>query len=525
MSLIVFDNITFSYGAVSGEIFKNLSLNIDTSWRLGVIGRNGKGKTSLLYLINKKVEPLKGSVYTPVDTFYFPYETDNEEAATISIVRESVAPFYEWERTMETLLNKSDEESVLSYCEIQEKYQKAGGYEIDYKIEKEFSEIGLSADLLNKCFNTLSGGEQTRALITALFLRSNAFPLIDEPTNHLDMKGRAMLGDYLSNKNGFIVVSHDRYFLDMCIDHILSINKNDIRLNKGNYSQWKYNMDIEEAFELRKRDNLEREIHQLEEAARKRRSWSFKKEKEIIGAPNNEKGFISHRAAKLMKRAIRIEDRVDKKLEEKKSLLKNYEKERNLKIDKSKGSHKVLLNVENVTLGYNEQFIINNFSMMLREGERIAVIGDNGCGKTTLLRAILGKLEVCDGIVKIPSHISYIYARQNPDWNTGNLLEYLKSEKIDVVKFRNIMSVMGIAGDVFDKPLESFSRGEKKKIELSRSFLEPYDFLIWDEPMNYLDISSREQIECVLLKYQPTMLFTEHDRKFIDRIATRIIQL
>jgi lincosamide and streptogramin A transport system ATP-binding/permease protein len=523
MPVINLENITFDYGSSSGDIFKDLSLSIDTNWKLGVIGRNGKGKTTLLYLIDKKIEPMKGAVHTPLDSFYFPYEPKNDAEMTFDVVKDSIASFNEWEKRMDTLLKKSDEESITLFGEIQEIYEKSGGYEINFKIEREFEKIGLSQDLLYKPFNILSGGEQTKALITALFLRVNSFALIDEPTNHLDMRGRLNLGNYLSDKNGFIVISHDRHFLDLCIDHVLSINKNDIRINKGNFSQWKYNMEIEEEFELRKKANLEREVKHLEEAAAKSRKWSFKKEKQKVGA--YDKGYITHRAAKTMKRALHIEGRIDKKIDEKKSLLKNFEKERQLKLDKNKRSKNVVLNIDNLTIKYGEREIVHNFSLTLRKGERIAIIGDNGCGKTSIFKAITSESEIDTGSIKIPSHLVYIYARQDPSWESTNLNEYLKTEGIDEVKFRNIMATLGIEGDVWKKQLSEFSRGEMKKIEFCKSFLNPYDFLLWDEPMNYLDISSREQIEDVLLRYQPTMLFAEHDRKFIDRIATRIIQL
>lgn len=519
---IIFENITFNYGSSSGEIFNDLSLCMDTSWKLGLIGKNGKGKTSFLYLINKKVEPLKGIVHCPIDTFYFPFESKNPAATTLEVVKDSVEPFCVWEKNMKYLLQKGDEKSISGYGEIEEKYQKAGGYEIDHRIEMELKDAGLSGDLLNKPFNTLSGGEQTKALITSLFLRNYSLALIDEPTNHLDMKGRLKLGDYLANKNGFILVSHDRYFLDICTDHILSLNKNDVRINKGNYSQWKYSMEIEEEFELRKKENLEREVHQLEQAASKRRKWSFLKEKEKIGA--HDKGFISHRAAKTMKRAISIEGRIDSKIEEKKLLLKNFEKERKLKLNSNKRLRNILLNMEDVVIKFDGRVIIDKFSLTIHEGERIALLGDNGSGKTSLFKVITGEIS-CEGHVNIPSHIKYVYARQNPVWKSGSLLDYLKNEKIDVIKFRNVMAVLGIERNIINKPLNFFSMGEKKKIELCKSFLESYDFFIWDEPMNYLDTSGREQIEDVLLRYKPTMLFTEHDRRFIERIATRIIEL
>jgi lincosamide and streptogramin A transport system ATP-binding/permease protein len=390
-------------------------------------------------------------------------------------------------------------------------------------IEKEFCELSMNSDLLKRNFDSLSGGEQTKALLVSLFLKKNNFNLIDEPANHLDMEGRQILGEYLLKKKGFILVSHDRYFLDLCVDHILSINKNDVKVSKGNYSQWRYNAVLEDEFEKRKSENLKREIKSLETAARKRRQWSDKKEIEITGA--SDKGFVSHRSAKLMKRALSLESRRENRLEEKKALLKNYEKERNLKLEKKEESTNKILSISNAGLKLGDKVILNDFSMTVNYGDRVAIIGGNGCGKTTLIKVILKELKLDEGLLFKPNFITISYARQNPFWDKGFLREYLRVEKIDETKFRNIMGVLGVSGKLFERPMESFSKGEIKKIELCKSFLEPCDLLIWDEPLNYLDVMSREQIERVILKNKPTLIFTEHDRVFIKKIASQVIKL
>lgn len=527
MSKININSLTFYYRDSTEKVFDNLSLNIDTNWKLGLIGKNGRGKTTLMNLINRKLLPVAGEIYSDVKTFYFPYIPDNTETNTFNLIKESIAPFGYWGKMMNELSKNSDKESINLYGEILEKYQTAGGYEIDSLIEKEFSDMKMSNELLFREFNTLSGGEQTRAMIISLFLKRDSFPLIDEPTDHLDMNGRKILAEYLSKKPGFILASHDRYFLDTCIDHVLSINKSDVRLNKGNYSQWKYNMDIEEEFELRKNENLRREIKSLETAAKKRRKWSDLKEKEKIGATTikPDKGYLSHKAAKLMKRALQIESRIEDKIVEKKSLLKNLEDKRKLKIESKSKTAEKLLSVSNATLKFGNKIIFENVSFDVFKGQRIALLGNNGSGKTSLLKAILKELTLSSGNIYLRNYISVSYGRQNPLWEKGLLREHLKNEKTDETKFRKIMGVMGAWGEIFERPLETFSRGELKKVELCRSFIEPGNLLIWDEPMNYLDIMSREQIEDVILEYEPTMLFTEHDMKFIQNIATSVVSL
>lgn len=523
MSLINFDSVSFYYTDSNDKVFEDLSLNIDTSWRLGLTGKNGRGKTTFLRLTGKELQPVKGEVHSVTGTFYFPYIPEDTGSPTLRVIKESIAPYYFWESRMKELLAAGDESSILEYGTLLESYESAGGYEIDSLIEKEFSGLGMSSDLLKRRFDTLSGGEQTKALISALFLRKEALPLIDEPTDHLDMKGRLILGEYLSSKNGFIIATHDRHLLDLCADHIMSINKSDVRINKGNYSKWKASMDIEAEFEFRKNENLKREVSSLEKAAKNRRKWADEKEKEKTGA--FDKGFVGRRAAKQMKRALQFEKRITEKLEEKKSLLKNKEDERPLKLAGTGSSKEKLISVSNIIYSIQGRTIIDNFSLDISRGERLALIGDNGSGKTSLLRIIMKELDPDSGIVYRPNHISVSYSRQNPLWERGLLRDLIRKEGIDETRFRNIMGVMGAWGDLFERPIETFSKGQIKKIELCRSFLNPADVFIWDEPLNNLDIYSREQIETVILKYQPTMIFTEHDLKFVTNIATSVIAL
>jgi lincosamide and streptogramin A transport system ATP-binding/permease protein len=161
----------------------------------------------------------------------------------------------------------------------------------------------------------------------------------------------------------------------------------------------------------------------------------------------------------------------------------------------------------------------------LHRGDRIALIGPNGSGKTTLLRAISGEVTLTAGLIHLPRYLTAARAYQQPLWDGGLLRNHLRHLTMDETRFRNIMAAFGVTGEIFDRPLETFSQGELKKVDLCRSFLDPTHLLLWDEPMNYIDLMSREQIEAVVLKYEPTMLFVEHDRWFIDRIATGVVEL
>jgi len=442
---------------------------------------------------------------------------------TLDVVKKSIAPFSTWEREMKALLDAGDEDSIARYGEILADYERMDGYRIDELLEREFARMGLSPALLERRFDSLSGGEQTRALICALFLRRGAFPLIDEPTNHLDMEGREALGEYLAGKGGFIIASHDRHFLDLCVDHILSISEGEVTIRKGNYSQWEKNEELEELFARRQQERLRREIAELERAARKRRGWGEEKEREKIGG--GDKGFIGHRAAKLMRQALSIERRINEKIKEKKGLLKAAEKERRLRMLAESRLPETLLTVSNVTIRLGDRAVVEDFSLSISRGERVALLGPNGSGKTTLFRAIAGEIEIAHGEIHLPKHLSVARAYQDPLWKEGYLRDLLLEEGFDETEFRTVMALLGVRGEIFERRLETFSEGELKKVDLCRSFIGGAALFIWDEPLNYLDIVTRDQIERLILETAPTILFVEHDRHFIDRIATRIVRL
>ncbi|MEL6182001.1 MAG: ATP-binding cassette domain-containing protein, partial [Myxococcota bacterium] len=397
----------------------------------------------------------------------------------------------------------------------------------DARIDKEGAALGLSMELLERPFETLSGGERTRALIVGLFVMPGAYPLLDEPTNHLDRHGRELLADYLARQErGFVLVSHDRRFLDRCVDHVVSINRSDVRLNRGNFSTWKAQMDREQDHEQRRNARLERELRSMERAARNRRTWSHAKEAQKIGSGPVDRGFIGHRAAKQMKRALAVERRMEEALDEQRSLLNNVEKSHRLKLPEpdTKVSER-LVSLEGITLEVGGRTLLNDLSLAIHQGERVALVGPNGCGKTSLLRTVVGELKPSAGTVRLASRIRWVRAHQIPRWQRGYLREHLRRAGLDEGLFRAIMGCLALVGEMFDRPLETFSQGERKKVELCRSLLEPAHLLIWDEPLNYVDIASREQIEALLLEHQPTLLCVEHDQAFIDAVATRVVEL
>ena len=527
MSSIVFDKVDFHYSNPFCDVFTGVDLVIDTDWRTALVARNGRGKTTLLRLIAGEARSTRGHLEADLTALIFPFDPPSPEAATRSVIRAAVAPFDAWALRMTELSEDPSEEAMERYGEIASRFEEAGGYEIDSRIEREVAALGLDAEILGRPFTTLSGGEQTRALIAGLFLGPGAFPLIDEPTNHLDMAGRSLLADYLSRKNGFIVASHDRALLDACVDHVVAIERSGISVIHGNYSTWREQRDRTEAHEWRRRENLEREVSQLRKASGARRHGATKKEREKRGAA--DKGFIGHRAAKQMKRAIEIERRVECRLEEKEGLLPNWEKDRSLKLEARADGPTIVLTVNNLRLTLEDRALVDNLSFTLRRGDRIVLTGPNGCGKSTLLDAIAGESLAgpfsIGGTVSRPAHLRCCRSFQLPVWNHGSLAEVLERAGIDETRFRQMLGVLDVDREVFDHPLETLSQGQLKKVDLARSLMDPADLLIWDEPMNFIDVLSRERIEEAILAGEPTLLIVEHDRAFVDRVATEVIAL
>lgn len=495
MSLINISDLTFSYDGSSENVFENVNLQLDTNWKLGLIGRNGRGKTTLLRLLTGELRG-SGTISSQVEFEYFPYPVKNPEMFTIDIIREIAPEADDWEIYREISLLK----------------------------------IGQDADYQQFC--TLSGGEQAKAMLVGLFLRQNSFLLIDEPTDHLDSSGRRILGKYLSQKKGFIVVSHDRMLLDECTDHILSIDRCGISLQKGNYSDWQRNKDMQDSFELSVNEKLKKEIKHLEEAAKRTAEWSDKAEKSKIGFdPQKVEKNISRRpneaakAKKMMSRSIAISERREKAVREKAVLLKNIEQTAQLKIMPLEFHSRRLLQLEKISLSYGGKIVCSGVDLTVMQGERIALTGGNGCGKSSILRLINGENIEHSGTVVRNSQLKISYVPQKSDHLHGSLKEYAESLGIEISLFFAVLRKLGFSRELFERNLTSFSAGQKKKVLIAGSLCERAHLYIWDEPLNYIDIISRIQIEKLILESRPTIIFVEHDEAFRKKIADKVIEI
>lgn len=492
MSLISVTNLTFAYDGSYDNIFENVSFQIDTDWKLGFTGRNGRGKTTFLNLLLGKYE-YRGSISAKTNFEYFPFEVTNPEYNTIDVI-ESIYPEY-----------------------------------LHWQVVRELSLLQVSDDVLYRPFDTLSNGERTKVLLATLFLKENSFLLIDEPTNHLDMNARKIVSEYLSSKRGFILVSHDRAFLDNCVDHILSINKTNIEIQKGNFSSWWENKKAQDNFELHENERLRKDITRLQTAAQRTSDWSDKVEKTKLGTRDSglrpDRGYIGHKSAKMMKRSKTIESRQQSAIEEKSKLLKNIESSDRLKISQVDFYADRLVELHNVSIFYGQKAACEGVSFTIEQGERVALHGKNGSGKSSISRLICGENITYTGDFRKASQLKISYVSQDTSHLRGNLADYARDHGIDESIFKAMLRKLDFSRVQFEKDISDFSGGQKKKVLIAKSLSEKAHLYIWDEPLNFIDVISRMQIEELLLEYAPTILFVEHDSEFCKNIATKIIEL
>jgi lincosamide and streptogramin A transport system ATP-binding/permease protein len=495
MSLINIQNLTFSYEGSYDNIFEDVSFQIDTDWKLGFIGRNGRGKTTFLKLLLGEYE-YSGTISASVDFEYFPYIVTDEDKNTIDALTEIHPDFLYWQ------------------------------------LQRELSLLEVDENVLYRPFSTLSKGEQTKVLLSILFLKENSFLLIDEPTNHLDMKGRQLVSRYLKSKKGFILVSHDRAFLDGCVEHILSINKTNIEIQKGNFSSWLENKERQDKYEIAEHEKLKKEIKRLKEAAREKAERANKFEREKVGADprkiDNTVGrrpYLAAKSKKMMKRAKAIESRYESSIEEKSKLLKNIESAEELKIHRLDYHSNRLISLRDITVSYGENTVCSGITFDIEKGDRLALQGRNGSGKSSIIKMIMGESIPHTGTFEKGSNIIISYVPQDSSFLKAACLTLQQNTASTRASLRQSSESWIFSRSQFDKNMQDFSGGQKKKVLIAKSLCEKAHLYIWDEPLNFVDVISRMQIEELLLSFNPTILFVEHDRVFCEKIANKTVTL
>ncbi|WP_277586616.1 ribosomal protection-like ABC-F family protein [Psychrobacillus antarcticus] len=477
-------HLHFGFDTMDRKLFEDVSLTIDTKWCLGLIGRNGRGKSTLLKLLMHDYL-YSGEIRSDVEFVYFPQSIPNKETLVYYAIDE-VMPVELW------------------------------------KIERECQLLGLDKEILWQPFEQLSGGEQTKVLLAALFCEDSRYPLLDEPTNHLDIEARKTVANYLKKKKGFIVVSHDRNFVDSVVDHILVIEKSQLVLYKGDFSTYEQQKQLQDEYELEQNKVLKSEIDRLQKTANEKSSWAAKREK-----PSGNDPFGNAIAKRMNKRAKAIEKRTNEKVEEKTDLLKNIEKVSDLKINCQFSHRNPVLVVKKFTICYDGKPLFHPITFNIFQNEQVALVGPNGSGKTSILNYLILQqyTGTITGEVAIPNGLTQSNIRQNHDDNKGLVKAFADRYDIDYSLFLNNLRILGVERDIFNVPIENMSNGQQKKVEFAKSLGLPAEFYIWDEPLNYLDVFNQTQIEKMILEYKPTLLFVEHDQNFIANIASKTVEI
>lgn len=517
MAQINVSNLTFGYEGSFENVFENVSFSVDTDWKLGFIGRNGKGKTTFLNLLLGKYD-YQGSITSSAAFDYFPYVVSGKELD-------------------------------LSASELMEKWKPQ--VEV-WRVMCELPLLSVDAELMYRPFKTLSFGERTKVMLAVLFSGDNDFLLIDEPTNHLDMEARDKVKEYLVGKKGFILVSHDRDLLDYVCDHVLVLNRSTIEVQAGNFSSWWDNKEKKDSFARAENEKHLKEIGKLKATADRSSRWAEKSESTKIGFdPIKEndrsistRSYIGAKTKKMQSRVKNFEKRMDREIEEKEGLLSDLEQEIDLKVMPLKHYKERLIECRELSLKYIDgtENVIDNLTFEVKQGERVFLSGANGCGKSSLIKAILSKNKdgsdsagqadnnvisnmQLTGTLSLAPNLTISYINQDTSHLRGTLSDHAKRAGLDFSLLLSILRQLDLGREQFEKNMEDFSEGQKKKVLIACSLLTPAHLYIWDEPLNYIDVFSRMQIERLIERYKPTMLIVEHDVRFREKLASREVLL
>lgn len=517
---IELNNIKKNYGLKN--ILDGFNLVVKSGERVALIGQNGSGKSTILKIISGqetidsgKINIRKGATIGILKQIY---ENENTDILVKDFLYESFIEILQTEKELRHLEEKMAFEQnvdiletlINKYGKIQEKYQFMGGYEMQEKFSKICLKFNLSEKMLSQNYNYLSGGEKTKINLAKLLLKNPDILLLDEPTNHLDFESLNFLEEVVENYKGTIlIVSHDRYFLDKVITKTILLENGKDNVYYGNYS---YFIKEDERRTLAKFENYKNQQKQIEKMKE-----SIKTLRKFGEIAKNEMFF---------KRAKSIE----KKLEKMEVLEKVDLNQRSidLKFNVENRAGKDVVKITNLSKRFGAKIIFETANMTLTYGEKVALIGKNGTGKTSLIKMILGKDLQFSGEIKLGSSIQIGYIPQNIIFENSNqtILEFfLDGNSFTETQARTKLAKYGFRGESVFKKIASLSGGEKVRLLLIKLIQKDINFLILDEPTNHIDVDTRELLEEALSEYSGTVLFVSHDRYFINKLADRVVNI
>ena len=496
MDLVILDNVGYSPGGK--EIFEKISFTITDRTRLALLGRNGTGKTTLLRLIAGEIEPTSGNIFRRggIRIGFLHQEQGIEDGGTVfESVLKTYAPW--WELYVKLA---SPDIPPAEYDSLMVRFEALGGYEILKRCEILLEHLGIDSARQKAPAATLSGGERNRAAIASVLLPDPELILLDEPTNHIDYEGLVWLAKFLQDtKKPFVVVSHDRHFLNIAVSQIAEIIDGRFYVFPGNYSAYKL-----------ARQQL---IEQQKERYRRQMEFIERTEEFIRRNIAGQKTKQAQSRRKMLEKMERIEvirDGEDLKLQMRSGV---------------RGGDKVL-EIRDLSYSYGDRVLFRDFSAIVKRGEKIGIVGKNGCGKTTFLRLLVGELPLQTGQVIFGANISYFYYSQDfvdipadrtPMEIISDAAPYLTQEQV-----RAHLAAFSVRGDDAFRPIRTFSGGERSRVAMAQLVLTRANLLLLDEPTNHLDIPSRQVLERALADYDGTVLVVSHDRFFLDAVVNKI---
>ena len=498
-------------------LFSEVSFNISDKDKIGFVGINGAGKSTLFKIINGISDSDEGEIFKNKLTkigYLDQYTCIESENTIMEEMLDAYREVIDIERELEDIHyeieNKQGDIDALvkRQTALQDRFGELDGYRYKSIVKSTLVGLGFSEDDFDRRVDTLSGGQKTRVSLGKLLVSDSNLLLLDEPTNHLDIASVEWLESFLSNyKGAFVVISHDRYFLDRVTNRTFEMESGKLRTYNGSYSEYVKQREIEKKTEERNYINTQREIDRLNDIVEQQRRWN--REKNIKTAESKQK-VIDKLEKTLIKPVYDTEDI-------------------GFSFTSSEGGGNDVLITENLGMSFDGNEIFRNCDMHITKGEKVFLLGANGCGKTTIIKNIIGRYEPTEGTVKIGANIKIGYYDQIQEnlSHDKDIFTEIHDEfpELNNTQIRNALAVFLFRGDDVFKEIKTLSGGERARVELTKLMLKPANFLLMDEPTNHLDIQSREALEKALSDYDGTMLMVSHDRYFINKLADRIIYM
>lgn len=513
--ILACQNISKSFG--TDEIIKNASFHIEENEKAAIVGINGAGKSTLLKIIMQEIDADEGTV-TVAKGKTIGYLAQHQEQDSDKTIYEEVLsvkqPVIEMEkrlRAMEDAMNGCDademEKLLADYNKLNHEFELQEGYAYKSEVTGVLKGLGFGEEDFDKKMSELSGGQKTRVALGRLLVTKPDIILLDEPTNHLDMNSIAWLETYLMNyKGAVIIVSHDRYFLDRVVTKVIEVFQHRVSVFLGNYSDYAVKKKSAREALLRQYYNQQREIKHQEEVITKLKS--FNREKSIKRAESREKMLDKM-------------ERLEKPVEDNTDI--------HITLEPNIVSGNDVMKVEGLAKQFDGNYLFSGIDFEIRRGERVALIGNNGTGKTTMLKIINGLIAPDGGEVRLGTnvHIGYYDQEHHVLHMEKTLVEEISDDYpyLNNTQIRNVLAAFLFTGDDVFKRIGDLSGGERGRVSLAKLMLSEANFLILDEPTNHLDITSKEILESALNQYTGTVFFVSHDRYFINQTATRILDL